>query len=169
MIRLSCLLFILFSSVMAQAAVSPAELGIAKVKLGQWQATHASGIELDGLSVLASLEVAQNKVEVPNFMANRLQTLVPLAPTLKKEFRLVLVATENPALRASFPLEARIANVNGVNRLTYASPENSQTDFHFVILAQNDGGLLVSYTRHNGPTLEQGQFTLSPMAQILQE
>jgi hypothetical protein len=154
---------------MAQAEVTPVELGIAKVKLGQWQATHANGIELDGLSVLASLEVAQNKVEVPTFMANRLQTLVPLTPTLKKEFRLVLVATENPSLRASYDLEARIANVNGVSRFTYVSPENSQADFRFVILAQDDGSLLVSYTRHSGLTLEQGQFTLAPMAQILQK
>jgi hypothetical protein len=153
---------------MAQAAVNPAELGIARVDFSQWQATHAGPTELDGLPVLAALEKVENKIEIPAFLAEGMNTLVPLAPATKKEYRLVIVAMENPALRASYPLESATLNVDGVNRFALVSPQSS-AEFQFQVIALEDGTLQVSYTRDLGQTLEQGQFQLAPMAQILQK
>ena len=168
MIRFFCLLFILTNSVMAQAAVSPSDLGIARVEFSQWQATHAGPTELDGLPVLAALEKVENKIEVPAFLAENMNTLVPLAPATKKEYRLVIVAVENPALRASYPLESATLNVDGVNRFALVSPQ-ANSEFQFQVIALEDGTLHVSYTRAVGQELEQGEFQLAPMAQVLQK
>lgn len=166
MMRLVCLLFILTNSVMAQAAVNPSDLGIARVDFSQWQATHAGPTELDGLQVLAALEKVENKIEVPAFLAEGMQTLVPLAPATKKEYRLVIVAVDNPALRASYPLESATLNVDGMNRFALVSPEGA-AEFQFQVIALEDGSLQVSYVRDVGQSVEQGAFQLAPMAQVL--
>lgn len=168
MMRLVCLLFILTNSVMAQAAVNPSDLGIARLNFSDWQATHAGPTELDGLQVLAALEKVENKIEVPAFLAEGMNTLVPLAPATKKEYRLVIVAVENPALRASYPLESRTLNVDGMNRFALVSPQDA-AEFQFQVIALEDGSLQVSYVRDVGQSVEQGEFQLAPMAQVLQK
>lgn len=162
-----CLLFILTSSVVANASSLSADLGIARIEPNSWRATHAGEMQLDGMGVVAALQTVEHQLEMPAILANQLQTLVPLTPAKKKSFRILLAAIENPALRAEFELVGRNVSVDGKTRFAYVS-ENSSQEFQFLIVSDKEGNLSASYTRQVGAgQVEQGEFSLAPLAQIL--
>jgi hypothetical protein len=164
-----CLVFILSNSVVAQASFTAGSLGIARMELSSWTTTHVGEVQIDGMRVSAVMEAMDQEVRVPAIRTELPQLRVPLAPSEQKGFRLVLVASENPSLRARFALKGRIVNVDGVNRFGYLSEDPNQ-DFQFLILAREDGALQAVFTRKVGhDQMEQGEFTLAPLAQLLQE
>lgn len=169
MTTIFCLLFILTNSVIAQASTLHGDLGIARIETTNWTTTHAGQMKLDGLDVVAALETINQKIQVPTVLANSPQTLVPLSPVSKKFYRLQLAAVENPALRVRFELEGRTVSVNGMKRFAFISKANNQ-DFQFLILAHEDGSLQASFTRKLSESeFEEGEFTLAPLAHILQK
>jgi len=161
-----CLLFILTNSVMANASTLNNDLGIARIEPNTWKATHAGELQLDGMPVVAALQMVETQMVLPAVLANNLHTLVPLHPTQKKSFRLIVAAVEKPTLRAQFELQGQTVSVDGVTRYAYVS-KDSTDDFQFLIVAEKDGTLRATYTRGSGTNLEQGEFTLAPLAQIL--
>jgi hypothetical protein len=161
-----CLLFILTNSVMANASPLNNDLGITRIDPNTWKTTHAGELELDGIPVVAALQMVETSIELPAQLANNLQTLVPLNPVQKKYFRLIVAAVEKPSLRAQFELEGQTVSVDGVTRYAYLSKDSAE-DFQFLIVAEKNGTLRATYTRGAGSQAEQGEFILAPLAQIL--
>lgn len=165
------LVFILTKAVAAQAApLNPNDIGIVKVDPSQWTTTHAGETTLDGMPVIVALEAVERSIELPEAIAYKVHTLVPLAPVKKQVFRLRLVARENPILQAQFPLEGRNVSVDGTVRYAFISPAKADADFQFLILVEADGSLHVTYTRKEGVSdLAQGEFSLVPLLRTLQK
>ncbi len=158
--------FILTGSVMAQAASPHAQLGIAKVETSKWLATHAGNAEIDGLSVVASLETLTHEIEIPKELANQMNTLVPLAPMKKKNYRMVFTAVENPTLQAKFDLVGRNVSIDGVVRFAYINA--NEAEFQFLIVPNEDGTLQAKYVRQIATNqFEEGEIQLNALATIL--
>jgi hypothetical protein len=159
--------FILSNSVIAQASTPQTDLGIAKVETSKWVATHAGNTQIDGLEVVASLETVTHEIEIPKELANKMNTLVPLVSLKKKSVRIALTAVENPSLRVKFPLVGRNVSVDGVTRFAYIT--ESDSDFQFLIVADDENNLTASYVRKISPNdFEEGEIQLSALPSILQ-
>ncbi len=159
--------FILSNTVIAQAATTQAELGIAKVETTKWMATHAGNTEIDGLEVVAALQTVTHEMEIPKELAEKMNTLVPLAPIKKQSYRIVITSVENPALRAKFELVGKNVSVDGVVRFAYINA--SDAEFQFLILVNEDGTLQANYVRNISPNqVEEGKILLSALPTILQ-
>jgi hypothetical protein len=159
--------FILSNSVIAQASTPQTDLGIAKIETSKWMATHAGSTQIDGLEVVASLETVTHEIEIPKELANKMNTLVPLVSMKKKGFRIALTAVENPALRVKFPLVGKNVSVDGITRFAYIT--ESDADFQFLIVAEEDGTLNASYVRKiSANNFEEGEIRLEALPTILQ-
>lgn len=166
---LFCLAFLLLNTVVAQATVLPRDPGIARLSPVQWAATHVGQMEVGGLPVIVSLEQNESLSRVPDIMADRLQTLVPIANIQKKELRVSLVLQENSSFRANYALVADTVFVDGAPRLAYSSAQ-AEKEFQFVVVTQQDGTLALSFTRRLPEgQIESGSAQLEPLPQIFRK
>ncbi len=169
-ILFTCLLFVLGNSVIAQASVSPENLGIVRVDTRNWIATHGAETQMDGLPVMAVLEAKQVPAQLPVELSDQMHTLVPIKTMNKTTYRLRIISLEHPAIQASFALvKKHISLDNGNIYSTLVSPYADE-NLQFVVAPQEDGTVLVTFTRPVGTSeMEKGSFSLSSIPQLLQK
>jgi hypothetical protein len=161
---LTSMLFILTHSVLAQAS---GNMGSLRIETQKWVTSYAGETELDGLPVIVNLDESQGNLGIPEIMAGMSSVVPTEAVTPKRSFRLNLIVAHNPAIRAIYKIEPRSVPIAGSIRLAYLS-QLDERGFQFMATVQDDGSVLVSYTRKTtlGGTLN-GQITLSPVPRIL--
>lgn len=161
-----CLVMIMTNIVSAEAAFN--EFKDSRVEKAAWTATHVGAAQLDGMNVVAALEVAEHEIVLPEMIAGEMQTLVPLAPVKKKVYRMTIVALENSKLKASFALESKVASVDGELRKVYLSAPSEE--IRFMITTEADSKLHVRYSKKvNESQSEEGEFFLEPAVQALRK
>lgn len=160
------LLFILTNSVIAQAAIpaefAPREINSPALSTDQWQPRYSGTAELNGMAVTATLEMAERTVEVPEAMANQLNTLMVLEPASRTVTRLSLALQESPDLGAFYPLKNTLVSFDGVFRKAFVTMDSSNQEFHFVLTHEADGSVKVNYSRNAGGDLA-ASFVLRPI------
>jgi hypothetical protein len=161
----TCLTLILTNTVIAQADFVDNGGLSARIQTGSWTALFAGTTELDGMPVLAALEKLDHELTIPNFIIDRTQTLVPLAPAKQPSFRLMLVATNQSNIRVSFPLQLRTVIMNGNPAQSYISESRPGDQFEFAVIPRADGTMLVRYRRATNETAN-GEFALNPLPQL---
>lgn len=166
---LTCLIFILTNSVIAQADFQPVDNGTIQMETQKWIATHAGQTEIDGLPVIAALEEVHAGMQIPDMVALHGETMVPsLLPVVQQSYRLTLTASHHPLIRASYEVNPTTISMEGDFRMAFVSSSADQRGFQFVATAENDGTIRVMYTRKvfgsGEPT--HGEFQLSPVPHI---
>lgn len=161
----TCLTFILANTVIAQAATLENNGTSVQLQRGNWSAIYIGTTQLDGVDLIAALEKSEQEFSIPNHMAARIQTLVPLSPVKRASFRLSLVAKNQANLRVSFPLQSRSVVMNGQPIVGYFSETRPGDQFEFAVIPRTDGTLSVQYRRAADENAS-GEFALSPLPQL---
>ncbi|NUM87820.1 MAG: hypothetical protein HUU37_01315 [Bdellovibrionales bacterium] len=143
----------------AFALFSPLPAGEAR----QWQAAYVGETLVDGVRTVAVIEESLAEAPVPSLVASR--TLLPGVSEVRKEFRLVLVAAEQPHLRAKFNLVRQTAFVDGELAKVFLSKNNAQ-GFRFVIRSVGDDRLEATFTREGEASVQQ-RFEMVPAVQVM--
>lgn len=162
----TCMVFILTHSVMAQAGSLSTNL---RIDTQKWVTSYAGETEVDGLLVTVNLDEARSNLGIPDIMIG-LSGLVPMETVpAQRNFRLSFIVSHNPSIRTSYVIQPRTVSVDGALRLAYVS-QLDQRDFQFMATVQPDSTVLVSYTRktaQGGSTT--GQILLSPVPSVLEK
>lgn len=167
---LTTLVIISTNVVVAQAAVSGIDVGIARVETAAWTATHTGTTELDGVPVLAVLEEKTSELSVPEFYAGNIQTLVPIVDVKTTSYRITLASIEQPNLKARFRLVPGKVSVDGMIRHAFVSQNPHNSDFVFTVIPLENGGLKASYSRKISDTeVTQGEIFLDPAMTLMQK
>lgn len=160
---LTCLFFILTNSVIAQADFQPQNDGNVELQLQQWIPTYAGETEIDGLPVVVTFEEVKAGTQVPSMVA-----MAPsLLPVERQSYRLNLTISHRPVVRAIYEVNPSPVSVAGDFRFAYLSVSNDERGFQFAALTEEDGTLLVTYTRQvvSGNPIK-GEFRLYPVPHI---
>ncbi len=168
---LTCLIFILTNSVIAQAEFQPVDQGNIQLKTQSWVATYAGETEIDGLPVIAAFEEVKAGADIPQMIAQVPQgeVLVPsLLPVIRPAYRLTLTISHRPIVRAIYEISPSTVSIDGELRTAYLSSANDERGFQFVVTPREDGSFHVTYTRRSLlATLAQGEFELYPVPHTL--
>ena len=159
------LVVILANTVLAQAGYLEAN-PVKRLELNSWKAVYAGNTQMDGMEVVAVLEKTESTLTLPSPIVANLQTLVPLQPMVQKNFRLSLVAQDQPNIKVSFPLQARTITMDGRPTLAYFSTPRLGDQFEFALISRPDNTLQVQYRRAAGENTETGEFSLSQIPQL---
>ncbi len=158
MIRVSLISFALvLSHVLAAEAALPVQ---AKVETQNWIATHMGDATIEGVDVVASFEKILKEIQMPDILASKLQTLVPIQPVQEVQARIVFTARDNNALVNTVALEETWIQHEG--NLIQAFIAAEQADLQIVAIPQDDGSVQVSFQRPTEPSLPQ-IFHLQPL------
>ncbi len=159
---IACLVFILTHAVVAQADFSPVSEYTTRLPSAQWATTHVGTATLGDLNVMASLEVTEQRFEVPEAMANQLQTLISIEPVTKKAFRLHLTAGEAGELRADYTLAPELLSGDHAFRDGFVSVPSLHHEYTFVVIPLDGGALRVTCKRKADGALVS-EFSLNPV------
>jgi hypothetical protein len=163
---IACFVMIMTNIVSANAAFN--DVKEARIEKAAWNAAYVGQTQVDGINVVAALEVAQHEIVVPEMLSGDFQSLVPLAPVKKQLYRLILVAVENHKLRAEYALNSKVASVDGQLKKVYLSAPDS--DISFLITTEDNGMLRVQFSKKLAQTnSEEGEFHLEPVMNTLKK
>jgi hypothetical protein len=159
MFRFITFVFILAHSVAAQAS----NFGTVRIETKKWITSFSGETEVDGLPVTVNLEVSKNALEIPAVMAGG-ETFVPFISVDKRAYRLTFIVSHSPRIQTSYAVEPRNVSIEGMPRFAYVSEQAPNRDYAFVVTAEQDGALLVNFSRRlpDGENTT-GQIVLSPI------
>lgn len=165
MFRLAtCMAFILTNSVIAQAGNFH---GSVRIETKAWATHYAGETQIDGLPVLVNLDVADQGLELKTPMALvDVDTVIPtFKPANERTMRLNFIVEHNRGIQSAYEIQPRVVAVNGALRSAYVSSLDASRDFAFVVITQDDGTMLVKFTRRTsvGGNVE-GEIVLSPIS-----
>ncbi|MCO5142385.1 MAG: hypothetical protein M9962_04760 [Oligoflexia bacterium] len=148
----------------SQAQVVLIDDGVRKIETANWRTTHFGEGLVDNVEVIAAFEQATHEVGIPEYLANQINTLVPIANKVEKYWRITLVSRADHNIRKSFRLSPETVFIDGKPTHAFVS-QDSDTSLNFVLIPLQDGSIHVSFS---GSTLvDSGELLLSPALQTM--
>lgn len=133
-----------------------------------WKAIYAGEYQLDGMNVIVALESSEQEVVIPQVEAGMFQTVLPMAPIVKKVYRLKIVSSAQPELSVSYALISELSNEDGRISRIYRSKNAGSVEVF--INTQEGDTVLVQMTRKNlEGVAQQISFELAPMVHVLKK
>lgn len=162
----SCLALILTHSVAAQAG---SFAGVARIETQKWSTQYTGQTELDGLPVTVNFDVFEAGLGLRDTMALvNIDTVIPsFKPDSANAARLNFIVSHNPRVQSAYEVKPQLVSMDGTPRSAYVSQFGGAKDFSFLVTSQDDGTLLVNFTRKlaQGGTAS-GQIVLAPVATV---
>ncbi len=127
------------------------------VETQQWSATHAGETSIDGMDVIAILEVAQVAVNLD------INSILPMDPIYRKMYRVSLIPVNQSDIRVKYSLRSTsVASTSGRTLNAFVN-EDANQDFQFMIVDDGSGSLHAQFKRKIGSEiLQSANFELLP-------
>lgn len=137
---------------------------IQKIETADWRATHIGEGLIENTEVIVAFEQATHEVRIPEYLADRINTFVPISEKTEKYWRITVASKENYANRQSFRLTPETIFIDG--KPTYALiNQDPESSLHFVLIPLQDGTIHVSFS--GSSLVDAGELLLNPALQTM--
>lgn len=157
-------LFILVSIPMVGQAQVPTNNNAQRIEAADWRTTHFGEGLVGNTEVIAAFEQASYEVGIPDYLADRMNTLVPIERKLQKYWRIILVDKNDHSLRQTFQLVPKMVYTNGKPTYAFVN-QNSDASLHFLLIPLKDGTIHVSFS--GSSLVDNGELLLNPALQTM--